>query len=160
MERVDQFALAVAHVGQLLGEGVLPLGHHVRLARVQCRLIQIHLRSRGRLIPLRHLTGDIGILGNQVGRPAKLVPFAIPEEIQNHQVLFTRRRPCPAPDHLGIEGPHLRHAQDGDQVNGRVIVAFRQEHGVDDAGPFPVSLEGRDLTAILATSVVCPHTSR
>ena len=120
----------MAHFSQLLGQSLFPLGNHVLLACFKEVGIQIHFGTWLVLQALRHGPGYLGVFGNQVRRPAELMPFAVPEEVQKQKVILAVLNASAAAYHLGIQGPDLRNSENGNHIDGGMIVTFCQKHGV------------------------------
>ena len=110
----------------LMAKSELSLGNDF-LSRSSLHFLQIQ-RSRGFLNFFGHSFGHLCRLSQQVRRTAELVPFGVPEEIQQQEMVFTGSESGATAHHLAVQAPHLCRTEYHNAVHRGTIPSFSKQH--------------------------------
>ena len=151
LQGIHQLTLTTAHFGQLLCQGLLPLGHNV-LAGLFLGLLNVN-RASGCLDVLGHLPGNLVRFTNQVGGVAQLMALGMPQEVQEQQVFFAGKQAGTTPHHLAIQAPYLCGPQHYHTIHAGAVPALGQQHGVTQDVILPLVKGFEDFRPVLAVAV-------
>lgn len=109
------------------------------------------------LLPLAddfpHAEGHIEVRRDEVARMADVVLGGLPEEIEEEQVVFAFAKAGSSPDHLREQRIAFCRAKHHDAINGGLVEAFREEHGVADDINLAVVEILKDFSTVRAVCV-------